>query len=74
MEWPPTKDEAIMALEYANEYPDILSRPKGGLVLFHRPLVRGAALTERDGKPDFVCGGAFLRDPAMVSLEDCERV
>ncbi|VDS07636.1 hypothetical protein PARHAE_00814 [Paracoccus haematequi] len=63
-----------MTLEYANEYPDILSRPTGGLVPSDRPLVRGAALTERDGKPDFVCGGAFLQDPATVSLDDCERV
>ncbi|WP_295049733.1 hypothetical protein [uncultured Paracoccus sp.] len=63
-----------MALEYQNEYPDIMSRPNGGMVSSARPLVQGTTLTERDGKSNFVCGGVFSQGQAAASLEDCNRV
>ncbi|WP_235986157.1 hypothetical protein [Paracoccus aerius] len=61
-------------LEYLKEYPDILHRRSVEPDLSTRPSIRRAALTERDGKSDFVCGGASAAGPVTEPMEECTCV
>ncbi|MFC3168476.1 hypothetical protein [Paracoccus fontiphilus] len=52
-----------MTLDYANEYPDVLSRQSEGDGLSGRARRSGAVLIERDGMSNFVLGRASTADP-----------
>ncbi|MTE00936.1 hypothetical protein GIY56_11585 [Paracoccus sp. YIM 132242] len=52
-----------MTLDYANEYPDVLSRQSERDHPSSRARFRGAASTERDGKSVFGLGRASSADP-----------
>ena len=64
----------MAALDYANEYPDILSRQTGGSSLPGLRPLPGAALTEQDGKSDLVCCGASPTGPSPDMSDDRARV
>lgn len=52
-----------MTLDYANKYPDVLSRQSERDQPSSRARSKGAASTERDGKSIFVLGRASTADP-----------
>ncbi|WP_146038614.1 hypothetical protein [Paracoccus sp. SY] len=64
---------AIMTLEYANEYPDVLPRKNGGASLSDRTFFQGSAL-KKNGKSEVVFDGVSPDDPALDLLGECVGV